>query len=88
MHLLRELDQGDLGDEKSGRVARLDRRADDEAPHHVAVAAHNLHRHVLSRLRALHPASQHHIGIEFHRVVNVRATCIFHDIEFPRMVQR
>lgn len=55
-YLLRELDQSDLRHKQGGGVARLDGRAEHEAPHDVAVAAHHLHRHVLSRLRSLHPA--------------------------------
>ena len=55
-YLFRELDERDLRDEEGGSVARESSRAQDEAPHHVAVAAHHLDRNVLPRLGAFHPA--------------------------------
>lgn len=55
IYLFGEFNQRDLRDEEGGRVARQSRRAQDKAPHDVAVAAHDLDRHVLTRLGALHP---------------------------------
>ena len=59
MYLFRELDQRNLRDKERRRVAGLDGGAQHEAPHHVAVAADLLHRHVLAGLGALHPEKKH-----------------------------